>query len=164
VIFFDLDDVLADFTGYTNRALGTKLSIGDTMTDENWHELRKYHQRMFADLEVVEPMRNLVSRLFKVVTPSSIAILTALPFDDQSPWQFAPMDKVNWCRTHFPGIPVFFGPYAHSKKLHCSWGDTLIDDKFSNCDGWKAAGGFAHLFRTPKECEEWLHDERHINI
>ena len=164
MIYFDLDDVLADFTGYTNKVLGTKFGIGDTMTDANWHEVRTYHQRLFCDLKVVEPMQDLVRRVLEVTSPGSVAILTALPFDEVSPWQFAAMDKFAWCQKHFLGIPVFFGPYAHDKRRHCKWGDVLIDDKFSNCDEWRAAGGFAHLFRTPERCVDWLHEEHHINV
>jgi hypothetical protein len=56
-------------------------------------------------------------------------------------WAF--YDKVIWAQTNFPGIPVMFGPYSKDKWKHCLTGDILIDDRSSNIDEWRAAGGIA---------------------
>ena len=36
-----------------------------------------------------------------------------------------------------------FGPYSKDKWQHCNAGDILIDDRQSNIDEWRAAGGIA---------------------
>jgi hypothetical protein len=67
------------------------------------------------------------------------------------------MDKVNWAAEHFPGIPVFLGPFSHDKWRYCKGpNDILIDDRHSNCSEWIAAGGRAHIYTTWEECKPWL--------
>jgi hypothetical protein len=36
-----------------------------------------------------------------------------------------------------------FGPFSKDKYVHCHAGDVLIDDRTSNCEEWRAAGGIA---------------------
>ena len=67
--------------------------------------------------------------------------LTAVPKGNDVKWAF--YDKVNWATTHYPDIPVMFGPYSHDKHVHCKLGDVLIDDRTSNCEEWRHAGGVA---------------------
>jgi hypothetical protein len=36
-----------------------------------------------------------------------------------------------------------FGPYSKDKHMHCQPGDILIDDRLSNVEEWRTAGGIA---------------------
>jgi hypothetical protein len=85
-----------------------------------------------------------------------LAFLTAIPDNNSVP--YAIYDKVTWADTHFPGIPVFFGPYSSDKQVHCRFNDILIDDRKSNCEEWRSAGGIAHQYTTWEECKKWIND------
>ena len=65
-------------------------------------------------------------------------------------------DKVCWAQEHFPGIPVFLGPYSQDKWQHCRPGDILIDDRTSNCTEWENAGGHSHIYKSWVSCKVWL--------
>ena len=71
---------------------------------------------------------------------------------------YAANDKVWWAHRHFPGIPVFLGPFSHDKWRHCVAGDILIDDRHSNCHEWQSVGGRAHIYTTWEKCKPWLED------
>lgn len=155
-IYFDLDDVLADFNGYVNKVLGTNYKVGEQMLYSEWEELRNNHQRLFRELK---PKHSVIDILYNTLGNSELAvrILTALPLDEHSVWQYATIDKVRWCDEHLVGIPMFVGPYAKDKYRHCKPGDLLVDDKRSNCEEWNAAGGKAFLFcDNLKELKLWL--------
>jgi len=156
MIYIDMDDVAADLQGYANQVNGTSLSIGDSMGESNWAELRRGHQRMFRDLE---PNRGFIEKCIRgfELDKGSAAFLTALPFDNKSLWRYAPGDKLRWVHEHVsPEMDVFFGPFAHDKRLHCEPGDMLIDDNHQNCIEWVQQGGFAHLYRNVDDCVYWL--------
>ena len=73
-----------------------------------------------------------------------VRFLTAIPRQNDVPWVFH--DKLNWINTRWADIPVFFGPYSNDKHVHCkSPDDVLIDDRPSNIEEWRAAGGKAIL-------------------
>jgi hypothetical protein len=72
-----------------------------------------------------------------------VKFLTALPRDNDFPW--AAYDKVLWAQEHFPGIPVWIGPYSDDKQQRSQPGDVLIDDRKVNIEQWQAKGGFAIL-------------------
>jgi hypothetical protein len=78
-----------------------------------------------------------------------LMFLTAVPKGNDVKWAF--YDKVNWATTHYPDIPVMFGPYSHDKHVHCKLGDVLIDDRTSNCEEWRHAGGVAIQHRGDVE-------------
>lgn len=164
MIFIDLDDVTADFMGYLNKALGRSYAVGDKVTQEDWDEIRTYHQRIFHDLEPNKEFIPLFQRICYNANRSDIAFLTALPHPDHlSTWAYAPMDKINWVREYCGDVirmkwhpPVFLGPYAHDKYKHCEIGDVLIDDNATNCADWERAGGIAHLYRNANDCQQFL--------
>ncbi len=164
MLYIDLDDVAANFTGYVNNALGTNYNVGELMTDCDWAELRQDHQHMFLDLEPNVAFIPIFERIIATVAPQDIAFLSALPCDDRSCWQYAAMHKIRWVDNYLSEygngiqIPLFFGPYAHDKHKHCEVGDILIDDKRSNCEEWTAAGGVAHIYRNAEDCIVFLED------
>jgi hypothetical protein len=150
-VYFDLDDVLAHFFPYVNKACGTDYRIGESMDIVHWKQIRKDHQRIFRSLQPNLEAIHTLYRVLSLKNAPKVRLLTALPFDDQSPWQYASHDKHLWCAQHVIGIPMFVGPYAHDKKNHCQPGDLLIDDKDSNCHEWTEAGGASHLYRGDNE-------------
>lgn len=155
-LYFDLDDVLAHFLPYVNSVLDTDYKVGDMLDLKHWEYMRTHHQRMFIDLL---PNHEAVEVLYGILRTSDVQIraLTALPFDEHSPWQYATIDKVRWCDKNLLGIPMFVGPYAHDKWRHCTPGDLLIDDKRSNCEEWVAAGGKAYLYRGDNvQMKQWI--------
>lgn len=155
-LYFDLDDVLANFNQYANEVFSSNYKTGDMLLHKHWDILCEEHPRMFRSLTSNQAAIGVV---YKILATESIKvrILTALPFDDRHTWQYATIDKVRWCDDYLKGVPMFVGPYAHDKWRHCTPGDLLIDDKQSNCDEWVSAGGQAYLYRgNIDEMTDWI--------
>ena len=165
-IYLDMDDVVADWTGYANKFFNTPGRLAQHyLPDEEWARL-KTKQRMYRDLEVKSGAYDLVQTINELRISETwckredlvgLYFLTALPHDDSFP--YAPWDKVRWAERYFVGIPVFFGPYAKDKYKFCTPGDILIDDRKSNCDAWIQAGGKAHVYTTWENCEPWIREQ-----
>ena len=155
-IYLDMDDVVADWTGYANQFFNTpNRPASHYLPDEEWARL-KLQQRMYAELPLKAGAFELVNTCYAYCLKhnSRLAFLTALPHDDSFP--YAAYDKVHWADSLFVNIPVFFGPYAKDKHNFCEVGDILIDDRKSNCDAWERAGGDAHIYTTWENCKPWL--------
>lgn len=155
-IYLDMDDVVADWMAEARRIVNRSWEYGERIPDKDWDKVRA-KERFYRDLPLKAGAHELVQFCRDAVAngqADNLAFLTALPHDYSVP--FAPMDKVNWGAQHFPGIPVFIGPYSHDKWRHCKPGDILIDDRTSNCEEWVRAGGQAHIYRTWEECKPWL--------
>lgn len=157
-IYLDMDDVVADWLGYAQEFLKMRWDHvkGERIPQEDWDKL-KNDTHFYFNLplkaganELVEYCRDLTQR-----TGGTLQFLTALPHDYSMP--FAPSDKVFWAQKHFPGIPVFLGPFSHDKWRYCkNADDILIDDRHSNCSEWLSAGGLAHVYRNWEECHTWF--------
>ena len=156
-IYLDLDDVVADWMGGAYKIINKTFDYGERIPDAEWNKVWA-KQRFYRDLDVKEDAEKLVQwcRTYVEKHPdTNLAFLTALPHDYSVP--YAASDKVFWANRHFPGIPVFLGPFSHDKYRHCqSSEDILIDDRHSNCHEFVAAGGRAHIYRTWPECKQWL--------
>ena len=154
-----MDDVCADWMGEAARYLQRNMwEVGHRIPDQEWNKL-KLHHRFYKDLPLLPGAHNLVSwaRQFAKERNMHPGFLTAIPHDNDMPWSIH--DKVVWAQTHFPDIPVFFGPYSSDKHLHCQPGDILIDDRSSNCAEWRRAGGIAHQYTTWQKCETWIKEQ-----
>ena len=156
IIYLDMDDVVADWQGYVEAMLDYKFGKDERLPDEKWKQLKEC-QRLYSEL----PVRKGANELVKFVsdyadsTGSQVFFLSAIPKGNDMPW--APQDKVFWAQRYFPRIPVFLGPYANEKHMHCrNSGDILIDDRLSNCEEWIAAGGRSHQYKEWPECKLWL--------
>lgn len=155
-IYLDMDDVVADWMKHARSIVRRNWEYGQRIPDGDWARL-KDDQRFYRHLPLKDGAHELVNYCRQLLTNnkiSSLQFLTALPHDHSMP--YASQDKVWWAHEHFPGIPVFFGPYSYDKWRHCQAGDILIDDRASNCSEWRAAGGLAHQYRTWNNCEPWL--------
>jgi 5'(3')-deoxyribonucleotidase len=136
-----MDGVVADFDEYAYRTLGVPPSQG-VYPDDIWQQLAK-NPRIYRDLVKTPYADKLVEecRDFALTYGYDLYFLTAVPKANDVSWAF--YDKVLWAQQYFPDIAVMFGPYSKDKHQHCQTGDILIDDRISNIDEWRAAGGIA---------------------
>lgn len=157
VIYLDMDDVVADFKGYAQRVLRKPVDNGIRFPEYEWERLRD-NPRIYRDLTVKDGAYELVKwcQEWCLKNDVGLAFLTALPRKNDIP--FAPYDKVLWARKYFRGIPVLLGPYSQDKWKHCRAGDILIDDRASNCEEWREAGGLAHQYKDWPTCYKWLQE------
>jgi len=155
-IYLDVDDVVADWMATARAIVNRNWNYGERIPDEDWNKVRA-KERFYRDLPVKKGAYELVFYCKHLVSQGladNLFFLTALPHGNDVP--YAVYDKVHWCDLHFPGIPMFIGPFSHDKWQHCKPGDILIDDRVSNCEEWIRQGGQAHIYRTWEACKPWL--------
>ena len=136
-----MDGVVADFDEYAARTLGVPPSSG-IYPSEVWYKLAS-NARLYRDLKKTDYADQLVDECKDLALTKGydLYFLTAVPKGNDVPWAF--YDKVQWAQLHFPDIAVMFGPFSKDKHVHCRHGDILIDDRVSNIEEWRAAGGIA---------------------
>ena len=141
-IYLDMDDVIADFKAYAVRVLRRRNDHEEKWPQEDWNRLRD-NPRLYRDLDKTTEADELVAYCRRLCSERDWALmfLTAVPKGNDVHWAF--YDKVHWAAEHYPDIPVMFGPFSKDKHVHCRPGDVLIDDRTSNCEEWRAAGGVA---------------------
>ena len=157
-IYLDMDDVVADWMTHARSIVRRNWEYGQRIPDSDWNKL-KDDQRFYRNLPLKAGAHELVDYCKALLSSGKIDglyFLTALPHDYSMP--YASQDKVWWANDHFPGIPVFFGPYSHDKWRHCTRGDILIDDRTSNCSEWRAQDGLAFQYRNWEDCKLWLEE------
>ena len=144
-IYLDMDGVVADFDEYAARTLGIPPSQG-IYPNEVWYKLAT-NSRLYRDLVKTPYADKLVFQCSVIAKQQGykLKFLTAVPKGNDVPWAF--YDKVIWAQKYFPGIPVMFGPFSKDKYIHCQPGDILIDDRTSNIEEWRVAGGLGILHR-----------------
>lgn len=149
-IYLDMDDVIADFKAYAVSVLRRRNDHEEKWPQEDWIKLRD-NPRLYRDLEKTSEADQLVDFCRQLCSEKdwNLMFLTAVPKGNDVHWAF--YDKVHWAATHYPDIPVMFGPFSKDKHVHCKVGDVLIDDRTSNCDEWRAAGGIAIQHRGDVE-------------
>jgi hypothetical protein len=151
-----MDDVVADWMGYARAIVNRNWNYGERIPDEDWNKVSA-KKRMYRDLPIKEGAHDLVNFCRDAVADGladDLCFLTALPQNHGVP--YAAWDKVLWAMERFERIPVLFGPYSFDKYKHCTPGDILIDDRTSNCEEWRTAGGHSHIYRSWEECKPWL--------
>jgi 5'(3')-deoxyribonucleotidase len=141
-IYIDMDGVVADWESLANTILGKKCPGYDRWPDDEWQRLREveHFYRVLPKMPKADEMMYL-ARKFRDHLGWELYMLTALPHDDSHP-ECTP-DKISWMKEYYPDVEVKFGPYSHDKWKHANTGDVLVDDRTSNCDEWRAAGGTA---------------------
>lgn len=157
-IFLDMDDVVADWIKHAQDFLGMTWDekVGERIPQQDWDRLKE-DERFYLTLPLKDGANELVEYCKQITTATggTLRFLSALPHDYSVP--FAAQDKVWWAHRHFPGIPVFLGPFSHDKWRYVKGpNDILIDDRTSNCSEWISAGGKAHIYREWPECKDWL--------
>jgi len=158
-IYLDMDDVVADWMSHAQEVLKLRWQNGERIPQKDWDRLKE-DMRFYRNLPLKEGAHELVNWCKDYVSKhpgTGLFFLTALPHDYSVP--YAAQDKVWWANDHFPGIPVFLGPFSHDKWRYCKDPeDILIDDRTSNCSEWRSAGGRAHIYRNWPECKAWLEE------
>lgn len=157
-VYLDMDGVVADFDAYAYSVLGHKSEDGRWHKDK-WARLRD-NQRLYRDLPQTPEADQLVDfcRNYTTEKKYNLLFLTAVPKNNDVHWAF--YDKVIWAQLRYPDIPVMFGPFSKDKQVHCTPGDVLIDDRTSNIEEWRAAGGigirhhYGDLENTLKQLRE----------
>ena len=131
-VYLDMDDVIADFKGYAVSVLRKK-SEDERWAYEEWTRLRD-NPRLYRDLGKTTEADSIVVACREKCKNNNwnLMFLTAVPKGNDVKWAF--YDKVNWATTHYPDIPVM-----------------LIDDRTSNCEEWRGAGGVAIQHRGDVE-------------
>jgi 5' nucleotidase, deoxy (Pyrimidine), cytosolic type C protein (NT5C) len=157
IIYLDMDDVVADWHTSAQEFLKMRWDKdNERIPVEDWNKI-KMNSHFYRELPLKENAHDLVDYCRNLVNTGQadeLRFLSALPRNNDMTW--AVWDKVQWAMEHFPGIPVFLGPYSHDKWQHCKPGDILIDDRTSNCNEWRAAGGQSFIYKTWEPCKEWL--------
>lgn len=141
-LYLDMDGVVADFDEYASRILGPMPPHQGIYPNDQWEQISA-NPRLYRDLLKTPYADELVAECIDlaIFRDYELLFLTAVPKGNDVKWAF--YDKVLWAKTYFPEIPVHFGPYSIDKWRHCNPGDILIDDRISNIDEWRAAGGIA---------------------
>lgn len=147
-IYLDMDGVVADWQQRVREILGRELEQGRRWPDRDWRRLVGF-QRLYRELPLMPEAKYLVGQI-KILAQQQdrdLCFLTAVPKNNDFPWAF--QDKVHWANYHFPGIPVWFGPYSQDKQLRSAAGEILIDDREINIQQWQEHGGSGILYRDP---------------
>lgn len=134
-IFCDQDGVLAAFDKKAIELMGENYK--EKMNQAIWNELQE-HPNFFKDLEELPGARKLMDFLYPRF---NVKILTAIPFRGIFP--NVTTHKREWIQSRWPGVDVFFGPFAMDKQYYAEKGFILIDDLAVNCDQWESKGGTA---------------------
>ena len=144
-IFLDMDGVVADFDGYAEPIVGFRTPGGVHYDQEGWAKISA-NPRVYRELTEMPDADRLVKEVCELAKAHNMEVcfLTAIPRQNDVPWVH--WDKIKWIEQRWADIPVFFGPYSNDKHQHCkSPDDVLIDDRPSNIEEWRAAGGKAIL-------------------
>ena len=148
-IFIDMDGVVADFDAEARKIMNLtdeELALAKTTgryPDDRWGLVCGYPNfyRNLPKMPRADAMIN-AGRSFRDLLGYELRMLTAIPKDNDFPEAFS--DKILWMQEHYPDITVWFGPYSTDKQRHCtSAEDILIDDRPSNIEAWRLAGGVA---------------------
>jgi hypothetical protein len=145
-LYLDMDGVVADWDRAATEYLKTEFPVDVASKPEGrwpkhlWEELRKC-DRFFRDIPKMTRADEMVAlaRRFRDELGYKLIFLTAIPRGNDCHWAF--YDKVLWVQARYPEIAVHFGPYSEDKHVHCEPDDILVDDRYDNCESWKAAGG-----------------------
>ena len=146
-IYLDMDGVVADFDTFVSQVLGREVGWNVSkhdLTNEEWNKLASI-DRLYYQLPLMPDATKLVAYVNTLSHRFNIGFLTAVPRRTTIP--SAREDKQAWVNKYFPGIRMDIGPYSHDKQKWCTPGDILIDDRPSNIEEWKNAGGIA-IFHT----------------
>jgi len=141
-LYIDMDGVVADFNTRAREVLGTTTGDGNKWETGQWAKLRDL-PNLYLDLPKMPQADDIINlaRRFRDELGWPVYMLTAVPKGNDVPDAFH--DKILWIQKYYPDMRVRFGPWGHTKHERCEPGDILVDDRTSNCEEWRNAGGRA---------------------
>jgi len=147
-IYIDMDGVVADFNRaareYLNKRYADQARAEQQgrWPEHEWGKIREL-PHFYRDLPKTHFADRIIelARGFRDKKGWQLYMLTAIPKNNDMPHCFH--DKIDWMQEYYPDVRVHFGPYSHDKQHHCRPGDILVDDRESNTNEWRAAGGIA---------------------
>ena len=148
-VYFDMDGVLCDFykkfLEYVPEIQGTH----DEWTDENWVTILQIED-FWESLELIPDIMELWNYAYKRY---NVEILSAPSRHDKR----SVTGKGNWLNNHL-GDYIFNINLtgSHKKRLFADSNSILIDDMIENVDQFREDGGYAILFKNPKQALEEL--------
>lgn len=147
IIYLDMDGVLFDFDGWSERTFGSCAAFKAEIESPNWGKFKDY-PNLF---ELLPPMHDAMA-LYEgccefIGDKNRVQCLTALPNRAMHVFPDAARHKIESVHRHISkDLRVHFGPFAQDKQYHCKHsGDILIDDMIRNIDQWNSAGGIGIL-------------------
>ena len=144
-IYFDLDDVLADFTGGVRDICGLEIRgdhpVSDDVLFEGIRVAGDFYKRVNPIADSVELFSDL-----RVMYGDAVEILTAIPKPSRGLQRIGD-DKIEWIGRHI-GRDVKVNIVYRREKVNFvrNRGSILIDDNPGNIEAWEAAGGTGLLF------------------
>ena len=147
-IYFDMDDVLVDFTGCVREYCGLEIRGKDAVTDDvlfaGIRKLGDFYRRagpIHGSLELFSDLRKEYG--------DRVEILTAVP----KPSRNLPTlgdEKTEWVRKYL-GDDVSINIVLRREKADYvrNKGSVLIDDDAGNINAWEERGGTGVLFTDP---------------
>ena len=142
-LYLDMDGILVDFDKKCIEHLGHKFNENEA--GNCWKKINRI-ENFWVEMDPTP----FCHELFEICTTISaihnvrLHILTGTP---SSKTHEAEVQKAAWIRTHLPAMKM---PNVHfcrsiSKYLYANHRAMLIDDRPSNIDAWKNAGGHGIL-------------------
>lgn len=158
-IYIDMDGVVADFEERVSEILGRKIGWGvSDLSHEDWEKVTKIKD-LYRHLPLIPESTKLVGACKSFSHRFHVGFLTAIPRETTMP--SSREDKTHWLNVHFPGLPIYFGPFSRDKQKHCRPLDILIDDKPENVEEWALAGGCA-IHHTGKSADDYEKTIKHL--
>ena len=155
-VYFDMDDVLADFSGAVRRKFGLTTKMEQTVQerkefdDEMFARIRE-DAHFFRELEPFPETLALLRETVERLGAENVAILTAEPKPERAVVNAA-ADKRAWVLEHL-GADIAVHIVLRKEKAGFVGGkdDILVDDHDGNIEDWKQAGGTGILHVSAEE-------------
>ncbi len=155
-IYFDMDDVLVDFTHGVREFCGLEIkgehAVSDDILFDGIRRVGNFYQRakpIIGSLELFSDLRKKYG--------DKVEVLTAIP----KPSRNLPMigeEKKAWIMRYL-GSDVGVNIVYRREKVNFvkNKGSILIDDNEDNIDDWEHAGGTGILFTDAKSLRKTIH-------
>jgi len=148
-IYFDMDDVLVDFTHGVREICGLEIKGEHAVSDDILFDGIRKNGHFYQLVKPIIGSLELFSDLRKEYS-DKVEVLTAIP----KPSRNLPMlgeEKKAWIRKYLGGDVMVNIVYRREKvNFVKNKGSILIDDNEDNIDAWEHAGGTGVLFTDAK--------------
>ena len=152
-IYFDLDQVLADFNRGVAELCGLEYKEENNLTPAAdtvmWGKIREV-DHFYDKLKLMQGAKKLFDAVYGKYA-NRCEILTGIPKPKRGILR-AGEDKINWVRRHLSEDIVVNIVFKEQKPEYCTGKDCiLIDDNSKNIEAWEAMGGTGILFKSAEK-------------